>query len=515
MVSIKKLAAAVSLGLALNCGSQSGVPIKRDYPELTPEIMNLLEEKILAHVENNDKVVMNVSDYDSDEHVVAFSGVPQEYINYFIGFTHKDYQSKGILMPELEDVSISILPEEDVKGICGAGDACYNPDSMTIVMPDSLGIIEFFSIFSHEFGHHIQPGASEYPSLANATYYAIKAYEFSNPIGSLGVDYGFKYPSMYLDDSGALEMMYPRGALFAILNLAEQRGDIEAAMKDVVHAKDLEIETRLGKMISEYQVLAADEVYFTAWNKLLDDRAFLWEITDHLRYHKAEEFISYMMIGNYDTFLYMFPDSGVTTIAGYYKLLESFPAGYDNPYFKAHVVAPLTEFLHSDLISSKDSKGVSSSEVYDYAKSIIWDNWLYPCRTKDPYRCPSFMRDSRETHLNAYLYLVQGASAIYDHERRVEAQYYAKDFIGRFFPGADFESGNFDTVKTSYDVASAYLPPIAMNCGKFAMWDKDYGAAKKFFSAALAATCSPNQSVSQAYCESCKIEAAAFLDKLR
>ena len=96
-----------------------------------------------------------------------------------------------------------------------------------------------------------------------------------------------------------------------------------------------------------------------------------------------------------------------------------------------------------------------------------------------------------------------------------EAVYFARDFIGRFFPGADFIKGIFDAISESDDPASSYLPTIAYTAGMFEMQQENYKGAERFFSAAVVANCIEDAPKSQAYCEYYKESAAAMLGILK
>lgn len=518
MVKLRSLLAA-SLSLGLSCGVP-GVPIDGDYPELTPKILNSLEQKVLEGVETDARVVQNTNNYPSDEPVISFSDAPREYINYFVDFTNEDYASQDISMKGLEGLEIAILPKNEVAGICGDLSLACNTGS-TIVMPDNLNIINFFTIFNHEFGHHLYGGSAEYPAIANETYGPIKSYQFSRPIGSLMLDKGLFFPSMYsADDSSPFLKPYRKGAVFSALNLLEHYGDIEAAMEDVVYSKLLEIEIRLEKKLEEYPSWNYDDVYFELWKDVLDDTAFNFELTGntgHLRGKESHELISYLRVLDHENYL-LFYNSDDVLQQEYRNLLEKFEEAhsFNNPYFRAHVVSPLTALLYHELGLHLLNSGIVSTEVSDYSKKIIEINRGYPCYVADPYECPLFMREPNSNHLDAYYFFVQGAFAAQDTNRKNESQGYVKDFIKQFFPEADFDSGNFDAIKAAEDnLASTYLPPMAVLVGKYALAEKDYDSVEKFFRAALAANCIEGSAlVPPAMCEDSKVEAERLLERL-
>ncbi len=516
LASLGLLVAAVPY---LGCGSE-GIPVKGNYPELTPGIKSRLEERVLELAEANSRIVEDASGLEEGD-VVPFDGVPKEFLNYFIDFTQEDYVAKGISMSGLEGVTLSLCSQEEVKQVCGRAKAvgCNNGFGH-ITMRDDLNIAVFLSIFGHEFGHRLYFQNLELPSMANQTYSPIKLYEFSKRIGSLMIYNSFHgCYSESLEEMEPFPKMYPKGGIFAVLNLGDHEADIEQAMEYVTHTRLLAIETKVDNAVSEYGTSNPIEICFQAWESLLSSPQFASSIVNSrhgLTLSEARELAEYMRLLNYSVSRSV--GSGERDDE-YHRLVEEF-LNLDfvsNPYFKAHAVIVLNERNYNDINELTVSGELVSGEIYGLAKGIIDANQEYPCTVEDPYECPRVVRGIMPRHVFAYYVSNYAAFNGDDEERKDESLSYAVDFITRFYPGVDFDNGDFTALAVSDQVqTNSYVPPIATQAGIYAF--KSYpDVAEKLFAAAVAVKCE-GQVVTYTdnrHCNEWQMVAQSYLDFIK
>ncbi|MFH0751991.1 MAG: hypothetical protein V1914_00135 [archaeon] len=495
------------------------MPMKGDYPKLTPEIKMRLETEILGLIENNSRVVEDKELYGSEDsqEFVSFEGAPKEFLNYFIDFTQEAYQEKGIEMPDLQGITLSLGSTDEVHEICGEGAiGCHGSNHITI--SDEFPFEEFFRIFAHEFGHQIYSGNMEYPSEANESYSAIKLYEFSKRIGSLMVSNSFVWGSRSpFEDQTPFNRRYSKGRLFGIVNLNDNLGDVEEAMDYVAHTRLLAIEARLEDKVSEYKTDDPLDMCFEEWDKLLDSFYFLSNLRDGgLTFPEDSEFAGYMKLLNYNNFKDGF--SGNNLVEGYYGLLRQIEiSSYSvNPYFKGKVVDWLTEKNYGAIDALTVEGDLVSDEIYGLARSIIDTNKDYPCTVKDPYECPVAIRGIRSPHVFAYYVSNYAAYNGDDDSRKLESLDDAVDFIERFYPDASFFTGDFTALESSIQTqTNNYVPPIATNAGIYALgYNPDL--AFRLFSAAVAVDClgHPRVYAVDKSCWEMKELAQSYLDKI-
>ncbi len=503
----KKLAVAAALSASAACGSElPSIDVKGNYPGLTAERLSELENKLLQNVENNDRVMLNKKHYYPDmgkdnRGAVFFDDGPKEFLNYFIDFTRKDYESKGMSISSIGDLKLALVPRESIIEECGEDSAaCYS--SGTIIMPDSLEFISFLSIFNHEFGHHLYGDNAEYPSMSNQMYAPIKTYEFSKPIGSLFLGNSALYPgSENFRERNPKKVMYEKGALFAALNLLDHDGNIEAAMDQVTHTKAMTINTRIQNLMDEYGGANPNAIYFDLWKRILDSYGWEYELsseTGHLSHLDNLEVTSYMELYNLHSYkiINALSEQGITpeveAIQDEYmqELSNFYDMGIGNPYFRSHIALQLSLSLFDEL-SKKQIEHAPYSELYALMTEIIRVNEGYPCYIKDPYKCHSQMRDAKEYLTSSYSYVVNSLfTDFYIHDEFL-GQQYTKEYIEKFFNGADLAKEVYTPISDAHgSYASNYLPLMALWSGVF--WEDDAGNpayAKKFYKSAIAVNC--------------------------
>lgn len=509
MVSrIKKaiLAMAAYMGLI---GCYSGIPAKGNYPTLTPELKQNLEERTLD-LTGKVCIVGNSEDDANSKRgcqPVAFDGTPKEFLNYFVDFTQEDYAAKGIAMPGLDGVEVLLMPLEDIHDKCGDGAEACNRRRNYLLIPDCFNLYSFFNSFTHEFGHSLFNGNLEYPSVANSMYSAIKSYEFSRPIGSILVESAFDFVHDDLKTANAYDAKYLKAPLFSLLSLIDFNGDIEQAEDLIMHSSVLELEAKFGKLLPTLSGAQLPDRHFDAWEKLLALPGLKDQLTGgsaYLTQVEAEELIEYLRIINSKWYQVnmLSPGSNQERLPEIVHLQRSLIEEYlenesfNNPYFHAKVVKTLTMHLEDDMYIEMEKNGAYTRKSYDIAKNIVDINGHYPCRQGNRFECPDFVRDYDKLHLDAYLTMarfIEWRSPTYS--QKIEMVNYVKDFIGRFYPGTDFDKGDFEAIRVPRStMPNNYLPILSYTAGRIAYIDmNDANLAIKFYEAGLMPECVPNE----------------------
>jgi hypothetical protein len=244
--------------------------------------------------------------------------------------------------------------------------------------------------------------------------------------------------------------------------------------------------------ISKMKVKNPNEGYFLLWQELLDSDDFLSELqgaTGHLSFAEANELVHYLGILNYVKHMEDLSDKnkGESDLK---ILLEDFEKNstFTNPFFRADVVTRLSADEYKKLGIYLKNKDLKHEKAHSAAKEIVRLNWHYPCWTVDPYRCPASVRSIRDMQVVAYDSLVKSALLLEDKKKIEDIPFFVIDFMHRFYPGTDFNKGDFKALEKDQISTNNYLPALAVYAGT-GYYEKDKEISKRFFTVATKVSC--------------------------
>jgi hypothetical protein len=506
------LAASLALGLNAACHIEDTKPLKKDYTYVTNDRIKELEEKFCDDFENNRRIVQDASDFETDSEdqyrhpdreVSQFFGTHnQEIVNRVEEMAVEDHESKGYSRNIISKIKLGIKPPRKVKAICGSkASACNFADYIT--MPDDYNNSGFIDTIFHEMGHSLNWGNMEFGSISNEAYMVFKTYQFSKAIGSLMMMHLYDYIS---PDVATTEkpfpLMYNRGMIYAISNFAEHNADLEEAMNHVTQNKHLILETDLEQKLNSMEGNSSDK-YFTIWNDFLDKGNLISELSKRITLTEANELKDFLKIINHSALLADLTNADEIR-EEYLRLSKNFifNPNYTNPLFRAIVTFDITPSLISDIYQISWDKGYGSNEHFQFTKRVVDINQPYPCYEKNPYRCPPRMRIKRDDHARLYHILIDSAFNGNEITNRPIAIPYLVNFIEKFYPGTNFEEGNFQAIEEANKIYDNILPYLVYQIGKYEYIHGDKERAKKFWDAALKINCNSNGiMVHESFCE--------------
>jgi len=530
---IKKLGkAAVSLLLgcfSLGC-SPEGMPVKGNYPELTPTVQQSLEERFFDLVDNNAIVVKDPENYpDSEVPVVAFEDFPKEFINYFFDFLEEDFENEGVELGGIDNLRIAIATPEEIEEICGASfaQACRKSDSGVIVMPDNFDVVHFLQTFFHEYGHSLYGGNKEFPSIAAEKYLPLKAMQFDKKIGSFLVDRTVGI--MRFDDISEVEpyfRMYALGRLFVPLNLAMHNGSIPEAIDYVTHAYLSEIELALDSAFKGIDG-GYRENSFELWKEVLNPEIFANIGRGNLSEDEIKELRDYLEISLYSEYLSSLKNETESEAWDrYLDLVRTKIAGnqFTNKVLEAKLVRDFNfhawkVFYKVSLRGCLDNgqeDDEDSEDAYEVGQ-LLWEvNKSAHCNGNTIFDCPAELRNPSRTQVEiAYELILSRYGNPDDAEKVQKSVNLAVDFLEYLFPGVDIRNEVF--AQLGKGMLSRYVAPVGFNAGYDALerlGDRDL--AKKLFKAAAYGKCYDDNSFGPdyEYCQLCQKYARDMLDNM-
>ncbi len=484
LAGITYISALTGCGLAL---PENSVPFNGNYPKLTAESKQSLEERFLEIYEHG-TVISDLED---------FSDLPKELFNHLEDFRNEDRKNAGTPKSDLSAVDVSVVPAENIDVFCGdnnnfdevnsSAEACYKrlPGKDRIVISGDE-IVKFSRNLSHELGHNYRSGQQEYTSVANQLFNIIKAYQFSKPIGSLLLFKPEYFHSPYTNDQpfnqiDPFEQIYIRGNILALQSLLDNHGNIEQTEAKLASMNLEEMKAVAEARIDSYdQNTPFSKVINDLWDEVLADEAIVDK--ELLGYFKiAREMMKIFENDDNVEVMRNIIDSSRT-------FLQDNPAG--NPYFRANVINHLNGNLLINL-ERKMNEGTTAEETSAQAEEIIILNQDYPCQETNIYTCPTSVRKIDTDVLDAYFYLLESALDVDELKRN--ALNYAHNFFNQYFPQTDFINGEFEQLANPHDqqiIAVNYVPAIASMAAQIARSLGDDDTAQKFYQAALTAQCS-------------------------
>jgi len=339
--------------LTTACNSEKGIPLYKEYPVLTQERKEEIENWLVQNV--NARIVADASNYATDPDsssrhpdrpVIPVDGMLREWINHLDRFMQADKVLDGVSYPGIENVQLAVVGRKKLKEICGESAGACNGEGLKsdlIVMPDNWNILIFLPVLFHEIGHTYFHGSEEFPAKGNEIYMALKAYQFSEPVGSRLIHsvldgVGRDDPNSY----SAFSRMYAQGTMYGIICLINNNGDLEATTDDVAHSLTLIVETEILQKLAETPGETNADKYFYLWNELLELPGFYHELigpTGHLSNYKTHELRQYLKILNHKHHRYL--TGKWMNFELFNWLCASFlsNSNFHNPYFKEKVLA--------------------------------------------------------------------------------------------------------------------------------------------------------------------------------
>jgi len=527
---IKKLGkAAVSLLLgcfSLGCAPE-GMPVKGDYPKLTTEVQQSLEERFFELVEDDAVVVKDPENYsDPEVPAVAFEDFPKEFINYFFDFLREDFEKEDVKFEGVDNLRIAIMTPKEVEKVCRApfAAACRKSDSGVIVMPDNMNIPLFLQTFFHEYGHSLYSGNKEFPSIATEKYLPLKAMQFDKKIGSFLV--GRTVDVMRFDDISEIEpyfRMYSLGQLFVPLNLVMHNGSIPEAIDYVTHAYLSEIELALNSAFESING-GYREKSLELWKNVLNPMTFANINSGNLSEDEIRDLRDYLEISLYSEYLFSLKNETESEAWDrYLNLVKTRLAGsqFANKVLEANLVRDFNfhawkVFYKVSLMGCLGEEGGDLEAAYEVGQ-ILWNvNKSAHCKGGTIFDCPLELRTPNRTQVEIAYELILSRYGDPDNIKKVQNSVnLAVDFLEYLFPGVDVRNEVF--AQLGRGMLSRYVAPVGFNAGYDALeklGDRDL--AEKLLKAATYGKCYDDGSFGPdyEYCKLCQKYARDVLDNM-
>jgi hypothetical protein len=476
--------------IVISCSSYPGDPLKGEYAPLTPERKTQIE-RVINEKTGQDAIVVDDKynpDFDGQE-VLEFGEEPKELINHLNDFINNDKEQKGVIYPDISNITTTIT--SNIAKFCGPYAGACNGEGHIFLPYSELDWI--IPISFHEIGHTIFPGSEEFPAKGNEVYMGLKLYQFSKPIGSTliySVINSMNSLDLSLEDP--LGRMYNQGAMFGAINLLNFNGDIELATNHVAHSKTILIEAEIQDRLNQTEGETRADKYFNIWNQLLNLPEFKAELTSstgHLSELEAEELIDYLKIINHSKYTFeLTNEEEVWNKLN--ELRETFihNPNYTNPYFKARVTLSHLNYQGREATRLSNEFGIKSDEYYNHLEDVIDLNLDYPCSEINEYTCPRFARTINTNIPHFYEASIFSALSNHTLEKDESAISRAREFLKKYYPNSDINNptslNGIDQLETNH-----FAVEFMTYCGQRSILNGKDEDALTFLKASLNINC--------------------------
>lgn len=516
--SLLTASSIAALSLSLGCEpTPEGVPLygecSRPVEEISEELLKYKEEERCV---STDKV-RDCSDPD-DLFVIYENTAVQEHTSCLAGFITESFADEGLAYQKNKGAELVIVPAEDYPDYSiNRGNGVTLGDGVTIVLPNSFQTDRFYRIVNHEIGHTIQKGREEFLSIFHGHYSDFKAYQQDSEYGSFAFMQMFDYwPEEKDSNLTPYDSMYFKGAmLFPGLTL-KYGGNMEAAMDEIVHADVLKLETIVDSLRKDLSGNLEDQ-YYQLWKELLSSENFRSELQSHLNAREAEELMEFLKIRNLEIYSQNF-DNSHPRRSELFESAEAFALDnrFRNPFFKAYFSLLASDRLFNQLAKKKpkdyDDRFALSGRILELLEAYPCSDKIGDSETFDPYRCPQGwgemgLRDPLPIHIYAYLERLYSVLLMKENDpelKKVRSKIAAQavvDYINRFYPGANFEKGDFAALKVDKEATDQETNEDSLSWGQrtnnllphmayfSSQWAGDKYKSELFLRAAVAVEC--------------------------
>jgi uncharacterized protein YozE (UPF0346 family) len=479
------------------------------------EIVDLInEEKLELIISKDDESNCKGKDiYEvKPQGVMEFKGPVQQLVNDVEKMFVKEFSDKGFDKRTIDDKLHIYMPkdmEEYTKKFkevtlsnSPSYSAAFYAGNNTMYIPKTYELPFFYSIFFHEFGHHLRHGAWEYSAMANEVYASLKLYNLNKKLGSVVVDQALRYfpPGKAGEFEFGFEDYYALGcfSLIAMSNLHD--GSLEEGWNYTMHTPQLHLEQKVWEIANQYEDLRT--AYLNEFEKLLETDGFRNSF-DKLNDEEFNEFSDYLRLNvNYLTTIADFDErwekrdramelvrsnfSGEEMNSLIDKIFnESQPEVNDdlrdklvnlgerfltehnnNPYFNTQAKLFLSYHYSSEIKLVNIQKMLEgqameeTEEIYRLAKRVIDLNEEYPCKY-ELLKCPRELTKPRPEQVAAYNYILGDYKRHINKHDADELLGLGIDFVNKFYPDKNFafleNSWPLDVNGPYINLSTAYL----------------------------------------------------------
>ncbi len=511
--SLLAASSIAALGLSLGCESiPEGVPL---YGECSRPVKEIRDELLRYKEEERCVSTGKVRDCGNpmDLFVIYENTAVQEHTSCLADFITESFADKGLIYNKDEDAELVIVPVEDYPDYStNGGEGVTLGDGVTIVIHNSFQTDRFHQIINHEIGHTVQSGKEEFLSIFHEDYSYFKTFQQDPEYGSLMFMEMFYYwPKEKNSDLTPYYGMYFKGSMLFPGLVLKHSGNMEAAMNEVVHADVLKLEIMVDDLLKDMSGNLEDQ-YYLSWKELLSSENFSSELQSHLHADEAEELLEFLKIRNLEIYGKNFDNSHPQRLE-LFESAEDFALNhrFSNPFFKSYFSLIASTQLFNQLAKKKPE---DYNDRFALSGRILKLLEVYPCSDKigdsetfNPYRCHKGLRDPLPVHIYAYLERLYSVILMKENDPELKksrakiAVQAVLDYINRFYPGVNFEKGEFDALKVDIEATDKETNEKSLSWAQrtnnllpylayfSAQWVDDKHKSELFLKAAVAVEC--------------------------